>query len=122
MNLISTRTHTIIGLIVGAALLVAPWLFGFSENNDATVSAVVVGVVVLLSELITTSPYSLVKLVSMKTHVILDVGVGLFLALSPWLLGFMNNDKPNQWVPHLLVGLAIIGYALCTDTRDEEIL
>ena len=122
MNLISTRTHTIIGLIVGAALLVAPWLFGFSENNDATVSAVVVGIVVLLSELITTSPYSLVKLVSMKTHVILDVGVGLFLALSPWLLDFMNNDKPNQWLPHLLVGLAIIGYALLTDTHDEEIL
>lgn len=120
MNLISTKTHTLIGLIVGVALILAPWLFGFSENDNATSAAILVGVVVLLSELITTSPYSLVKLVSMKMHVLMDIGVGIFLALTPWLFNFMDNAQPNQWVPHVLVGLAIIGYAVVTDTSQVD--
>lgn len=120
MKFISIRAHTIIGLLVGAALVVAPWLFGFSDNSDATSSAIVVGIVVLLSELITSSPYSLIRLMSMKTHILIDIGVGIFLALTPWLFNFMDNNHPNQWVPHVLVGIVIIGYALCTDTSREE--
>src|SRR5690606_26209921 len=120
MKFIAVKTHTIIGLLVGLALMVAPWLFGFSENDNATSAAIFVGVVVFLSELITTSPYSLIKAVSMKMHVLLDMGVGLFLALTPWLFNFMDNAQPNQWVPHVLVGLLIIGYAFATDTSQTD--
>jgi hypothetical protein len=45
--------------------------------------------------------------------------MGAFLALSPWLFGF-NDKGTNAWVPHLIVGLLIIGYALATRTNTEE--
>lgn len=120
MRFISTKAHTVIGLVVGAALLIAPWLFGFSDNSAATNSAIWVGVVVLLSELVSTSPYSILKLVPMKAHVVMDVLVGVFLLLTPWLFSFMDSAANNQWLPHVVVGVLIAGYALLTRTNDAE--
>lgn len=119
MKFLSTRTHTIIGLIVGVALLVAPWLFMFADEGGAAVMVpLLVGAFVLLSELTTTSALSPLKLVPMKIHIMIDVVTGLFLAASPWI--FMFNDlEANAWVPHLIVGIAIVGYALVTRTDDS---
>jgi len=124
MGIITAKTHTIIGLIVGIILLFAPMLFGFSDNSAATLSAIIVGIFIIANELITTSPVSPLKLVPMKIHIVLDVVTGLFLALSPWLFNFMNSDRPEQWVPHLVVGIMVIGYALLTNanTRTKSIV
>jgi hypothetical protein len=120
MKFLSTRTHTIIGLIVGAALIVAPWLFGFADNGGAAVMVpIYVGIFILLSELTTTSPLSIVKLVPMRAHIMMDVLTGLFLLASPWLFGF-NDLEANAWVPHVVVGVMIVGYALVTRTTDEK--
>lgn len=120
MQFISTKSHTIIGLIVGAALIAAPYLFGFNDNTAATITPILIGVFILLNELITTSPFSLVKLVPMKVHIIVDVLTGAILAASPWLFGFYNADDAVQWVPHLIVGIMVIGYALLTTTADDR--
>ena len=120
MKFLSTRTHTIIGLIVGAALIVAPWLFGFADEGGAAVMVpIFVGVFILLSELTTTSPISAFKLVPMRIHIMMDVLTGLFLLASPWLFGF-NDLEANAWVPHVIVGVMIVGYALVTRTSDEK--
>jgi len=120
MKPISTKVHTIIGLVVGVVLLFAPKIFGFDDNTAATTVPIVVGIFIILNELITTSPYSPLKLVPMRVHIILDVVTGLFLAVSPWLFGFMDSDQPSQWVPHLVVGLMVAGYALLTTTSDDR--
>ena len=120
MKFLSTRTHTIIGLIVGAAFIVAPWLFGFADEGGAAVMIpIFVGVFILLSELTTTSPISAIKLVPMRIHIMMDVLTGLFLLASPWLFGF-NDLEANAWVPHVIVGVMIVGYALVTRTSDEK--
>lgn len=118
MKFLSTRVHTIIGLVVGAALVVAPWLFGFADEGGAAVTVpIAVGLFILVSELTTTSVISPIKLVPMKIHIIMDVLTGLFLAASPWL--FMFSDLPaNAWVPHVVVGIMVAGYALVTRTDD----
>jgi hypothetical protein len=120
MKPISSKLHTLIGLVGGALLLFAPTLFGFTDNAAAMNVSIAVGIFIILSEIITTSPWSPVKLVPMKAHIVLDVITGLFLAASPWLFNFMNNDQPDQWVPHLIVGLFVVGYALLTSTADAE--
>lgn len=121
MRVINSRTHTIIGLVVGAVLIVAPWLLGFGDDSDAaTWSAVGVGVFIVLNELITTSPASPVKLVPMSVHLILDIVTGIFLALTPWFFGFADEDA-NVWVPHVVVGILVAGYALMTRADDPEV-
>ena len=120
MQFLSTKTHTIIGLVVGAALIVAPWLFGFADKGGAAVMVpIFVGIFILLSELTTTSPLSAVKLVPMRVHIMMDVLTGLFLLVSPWLFGF-NDLEANAWLPHVVVGVMIVGYALVTRTTDEK--
>ena len=120
MNKLSSRTHTIIGLVVGVALLFAPWLFGFADKGGAAVMVpIYVGIFIIVSELTTTSSLSPLKLIPMKVHVMLDVLTGLFLAASPWLFGF-SDFEANAWVPHVIVGLLTIGYALMTNTDDSS--
>lgn len=118
MKLLTTRMHTIIGLVVGLALLVAPWLFGFAEQGGAAVMVpIYVGIFIILSELTTTSVLSPIKLVPMSAHIVVDVLTGLFLALSPWFFGFSDLEL-NAWLPHVVVGVVVMGYALVTRTDD----
>lgn len=117
MRFISSKVHTIIGLAVGVILLFAPQLFGFSDHETATSVTMAVGVFIILSELITTSRISPLKLVPMRIHLVLDYLTGVFLAVSPWVFGFSEV----VWVPHLLVGILVVGYAAFTDpTVDVE--
>ena len=119
MKLLSSKAHTIIGLIVGMALLFAPQLFGFSDNQAASMVPIYVGIFIIVSELITTSVISPIKLVPMRIHLVLDYVTGAFLALSPWLFGFAD-EAANVWVPHLIVGILVIGYALVTNPTVES--
>lgn len=118
MKFISSRTHTYIGALVGIVLVVAPWIFQFDEVDPAKWSAIGVGLFVLVNELVTTSPASLLKIVPMRLHIALDVVTGIFLLVTPFLFQFSDEDA-NSWVPHIVVGLVIAGYALVTDTGDS---
>jgi hypothetical protein len=119
MKIISTRAHTVIGIIVGVVLLVAPTLFGFEDNVAAAMVPRLIGAFIIANELITTSPLSILKLVPMKIHIVIDCLTGAVLALSPWLFGF-SNAPVHAWLPHVVVGILVIGYALMTSTADEK--
>ncbi|HEU5121679.1 MAG TPA: SPW repeat protein [Candidatus Saccharimonadales bacterium] len=118
MKVLSAKVHTIIGLIVGVVLFLAPAIFGFGANQAATLTAQLVGVFIVFSELITTSKASLLKVVPMRVHLVLDYATGIFLAISPWLFGFASMPA-NEWVPHLIVGVLVVGYALITNPAAE---
>ena len=117
--MISTKAHTIIGLIVGVVLFFAPYIFGFNDNDIAALIPRIVGIFIIINELITTSPYSPLKLVSMRTHIVIDYAAGVFLGLSPWIFSFVDSPA-NHWVPHVVVGVIVIGYALMTDTVESH--
>lgn len=121
MKMISSKVHTIIGLLVGVILLLAPTLFGFTGNQAASMVPMYVGIFIIISELITTSELSPLKLVPMRVHLVLDYLTGIFLALSPWIFGF-SSAPANAWVPHVVVGVLVVSYALLTNpaVRSEE--
>ena len=106
--MISTKVHGVLDYLVAFALLLAPMLFGFSEYGGAAVAVpTVLGVGLLVYSLLTRYELGLVKVIPMRTHLTLDFIAAAVLALSPWLFGF--SDLPaNAWMPHLVVGLAVI--------------
>jgi hypothetical protein len=118
MKFISAKAHTIMGLVVGAVLLFAPTLFNFVDNTAATAVAQLVGIFVILSELITTSPVSILKMIPVRAHIILDCITGVFLLTSPWLFGFANSPVA-EWAPHFAVGILIVSYALITNSAHS---
>lgn len=119
---VSPRVHSITGFIVGIALILAPNIFSFSDvGGAAVVIPRVLGLIIILSELTVKGTFSGINLVPMKLHLGMDVLIGAFLALSPWLFGF-SDEGTNAWLPHLIVGLLIIGYVPMTKINDETAL
>jgi hypothetical protein len=93
MRFIPTKIHGYMDYLMGALLIISPWLFGFANGGIAQ------------------SPT-----IPMPTHLWLDVGSGALLAISPWLFGFASV----VFVPHLIFGLLEIGAGLTTRTVPER--
>jgi uncharacterized membrane protein YtjA (UPF0391 family) len=120
MKFLSTKAHSILDILVAFILILAPNIFGFSDNGGAAANIPrILGVALLLLELVTDNSFSLVGWISMKTHLATDYLAGLFLALSPWLFGF-NNQGTSAWLPHLIVGVLIIGNAAVTRSVPDH--
>lgn len=111
MRFLSTRAHGILDYVMGAFLIIMPWLFGFAAGGAATWVPILLGAGVILYSLFTDYELGAVKGIAMPTHLWLDILGGALLAVSPWLFDF------NEYVylPHLILGIVEIGLALVTD-------
>lgn len=115
MRFISTRVHGYLDYIMGFALILAPWIFGFYQGGIASWVPIILGVSVILYSLFTDYELGASRSISMKTHLTIDLLGGFILAVSPWLFGFAEQ----VFWPHLIVGIAEMGAALMTKTVTE---
>jgi len=113
MRFIPTKFHAPLDYIVGVALIASPWIFQFSEHTAATVVPIVLGIGLIAYSLITDYELGVWKVAPMAVHNLIDIVAGAFLALSPWLFGFVDSSA-NVWVPHVVVGLAAVFLGLTT--------
>lgn len=118
MKIISRKTHAVLDYIMGVLLIASPWLFGFSGNEAAKWSAIAVGIIMLLTSLITNYEGGLIKVLAMSMHLVMDIVAGIFLAVSPWLLGFHDQ----VYLPHLVLGILEIGAACCTQRASQYVM
>jgi len=110
MRVIGTKTHAYLDYIVGILLIIAPWVFGFYAGGAETWVPVVLGLGTIIYSLLTNYELSMWHMISMRTHLTLDLLSGILLAVSPWLFGFASY----VWEPHLIVGIIEIGVAVMT--------
>jgi hypothetical protein len=122
MRFLPTRVHGFLDYIVGVALIAAPWIFQFSEYRAATVVPIVLGIGLILYSLLTDYELGLARVLPMAMHNLFDIVAGIFLAASPWIFGFAD-ESANVWVPHVIVGIAVIVLGLVTEQypRDERV-
>ena len=116
MRFIPTRIHGMLDYAMGLLLIAAPWLFGFAAGGAETWVPVILGVSAIAYSLFTDYELGLVRRIGMGTHLGLDAGSGLLLAVSPWLFGFYEL----VWIPHVVLGLIELGSALTTQTRPSH--
>jgi len=119
MRFIPTSAHGILDYLVGLALLAAPWLFGFSDNETARWVTMAFGAAAILYSLLTDYEMGVIRAIPMPVHLALDAMSGILLAASPWLFGFSEE----VWIPHVIVGVFEIIAALSTETipgRDDD--
>jgi hypothetical protein len=116
MKILSTKAHGILDYLVGALLIAAPWLFDFARNGAETWVPVILGVSTIIYSLLTDYELGAYRVLSMKTHLTLDMLGGALLAVSPWLFNFDDH----VYLPHLILGIFEIGAALMTERSPEH--
>jgi hypothetical protein len=80
--------------LLAALWLLAPFLLGFDDDTARTL-AWIVGGAILLVGLTTRWRLALVKLIPLRMHQMLDLGMGAFLILAPFLFGFGDESAPT---------------------------
>src|SRR5687767_9993769 len=88
MRPISTKTHGYLDYIIGVLLIAAPWLFNFDRDGAETWVPVILGIAIILYSLLTDYELGVSHMISMRTHLMLDIVGSAFLAVSPWLFNF----------------------------------
>lgn len=107
-----TRIHGMLDYLLGALLVASPWLFGFADSEGARWTPVILGAGVVLYSLFTDYELGAVRKLQMPAHLLLDALGGVFLAASPWILGF----DERVWMPHVVLGLVEVATAAVTNT------
>lgn len=111
MRFISTKAHGVLDYLVGLILIAAPWVLGFARQGPETWVPVALGAGAILYSLMTNYELGMTKVISMRTHLGLDMMSGMFLALSPWIFDFSDV----VYLPHLILGIAEVCASLMTD-------
>ena len=116
MRFINRKVHPMLHYMTGILLIASPWLFNFADVNAAKWVAIIVGVMVLLMSFMTDYEGGAKKVISMSTHLTVDMITGIFLAVSPWLFNF----DEMVYLPHLLIGIFEIGASLFTERESQH--
>lgn len=120
MRFIPTKVHGILDYVVGAALIVAPWLFGFAGvGGAAVIIPIVLGAGLIVYSLFTKYEWGPFGFIPMPVHLAFDIVASLFLALSPWIFGFAGQAA-NVWLPHVVVGATVIVVVIFSQTQPES--
>lgn len=113
MKMISTKIHSYLDYITGITFLSAPALLNSQDSAAAVWTLMAMGGMILILSIFTDYEGGLVREFSISTHLNLDIITGLFLAASPWIIGFSDVI----YLPHLILGLFELIVALLT-TRN----
>ena len=97
--------------LLGAWLILSPWALGYQSNLTAMANAVIVGLLLVAAAL---GAIFLPRAWEEWTEGVL----GLWLAISPWALGFSTLEMAR--VNALATGVAVMILALWVLTTDKE--
>ncbi|WPR75981.1 SPW repeat protein [Algoriphagus sp. NG3] len=111
MKLISPKIHAYLDYGIAAILIGIPWIFGFTMNGPEIWIPVIIGLITLTYSIFTRFKEEHFGIIPLRIHVISDVILGIFLAISPWITDFSKTSA----IPHLVMGVLICAIALLTD-------
>jgi hypothetical protein len=117
IRFLPTKVHGALDYVVGLALILAPNIFHFTDvGGPAVVIPRLLGIVLIVYSVFTRYEWGVVKIIDMPYHLVVDVGAALFLAASPFLFGFSDQEL-NAWLPHVVVGVAVILVVIVSKTQ-----
>jgi hypothetical protein len=92
----NAKTCDVLNLILGVILFFSPWLFAFASGAQST-DAIVCGIIIVLLSIAALSAYAV-------WEEWLNLIVGLWLIISPWVLGFAHTTAMSVAV---VIGIVV---------------
>jgi hypothetical protein len=91
------RIHAAIEPLIGLVLILSPWIFGFSDANDAQALCIVLGVIVIIAGAMTDWRASLVRVIPLRVHFMTDLLIAAVLIVAPFVLGYSSNGAATRF-------------------------
>jgi hypothetical protein len=104
--------HGALDYLLGALLIVSPFLLGF-DSGAATAVAIIAGVAVLAVAASTDGPTSITSSIPVSVHILLDLGLAVLFIAAPFLFGFSGESAPTAF----FLGLGVVEILLAIATR-----
>ncbi len=117
--MIPLKTHNILDYVIGALLIVSPWLFRFAEIDAARNTFLVLGGGLIVYSLLTNYYYSVAHILPLGVHMTLDALAGIVLILAPALFGYRDLLTGGQYAAHIVLGIGAVGLVALTRPRTE---
>lgn len=117
-GLLPLNAHAMLEPLIGAVLIASPWIFGFSDVNDAKVVSIAVGVVILIAGALTDWRVSLARVIPLRVHLITDLALAAVLVLAPFVLGFADEGGATRFM--VIAGVLEIAATLSTRWDPAE--
>ena len=114
--MVGTRLHGLLDYLMGIGLIGAPLLLNLATDGVETWVPALLGLVIIVYSLFTDYELGIWKILSVRTHLKLELAGGIILTTSPWIFGFSHL----VWIPHFLLGIIIICISLVTKPRASE--
>jgi SPW repeat-containing protein len=96
-NWTNAKLCDVANLILGAFLFVSPWIFGF-EAGKVSQNAMIAGIIVAILAIAALAAFAV-------WEEWLNLVVGLWILVSPWVLGFQAST--TAMTVHLVVGILV---------------
>ena len=93
----------VVNALLGVWVVLSPWALGFQDSRTAAANAVLVGVALIAAALGA-------MLVPRAWEEWTECALGVWLVISPWVLGFSGSS--TAVLTHLVVGVAAIVLAI----------
>ncbi len=118
--MVSLKTHNILDYVGGAALILAPFLFGFSDIDAARNVFMIAGFALVAYSLCTNYYYSLIRVIPLGVHMTLDALNGVLIIAAPWIFNYRAFLTPGQEYLHYILGVGVLALVGLTRERTES--
>ena len=116
MRFLPTKVHGLLDYLAGITLAISPFLLWTTTMDLDLWIPLVAGVALIVISVCTDYEWGAAKTFTMRSHLTLDLLLGIFLAISPWLFGFADV----VFIPFLIFGAFEIIAALVTKLEPER--
>ena len=104
MKFITKRIHAFLDYPVAIALIVIPFLLGLGDSNPLALQlSVATGIAALILTLLTNHHLGAFKVISYKTHLIVDFIVAIVFIIAPFIFSFEGIDAYYYWINGIAV-------------------
>ncbi len=98
MRFVTKRIHAFLDYPVAVSLVALPLILGLGESSAvAKWLSIGTGIAALVLTLLTDHHLGVIRVLSYKFHLLVDLAVGVIFVLAPFICGFSGLDAFYYW-------------------------
>lgn len=117
--MIPLKVHNIMDYVGGGALILSPFVFGFSTVDAARNVFMVGGFFLVMYSLFTNYYYSVLRIIPLGAHMFMDGLLGVALLSAPWIFSYREAITSGQVYLHYILGVGLLSLVGLTAERTE---